>query len=133
MYSVLFSSDNWLFSFIIFLDVIPFLVIVKGKTAMGAVPFKIVFMTKLDVINAVSKATELPKKDVDKAITSAVSVISRFLSEGKRVHISKLGTFYVRNVDTRMARNPQTGDAVKVDPHNRVGFKCSTTLKRSVN
>lgn len=32
------SLSDMLFSDIIFLDVIPFLVIVKGKTAMGAVP-----------------------------------------------------------------------------------------------
>lgn len=90
-------------------------------------------MTKVDVINKVKSATGMSRKQAEAIVTATVDALAELIASGDEVHIPKLGTFYVKTVQERAARNPQTGESVMVPPHKRVGFKCSTTLKHAVN
>ncbi|MBT7972014.1 MAG: HU family DNA-binding protein, partial [Verrucomicrobia bacterium] len=49
-----------------------------------------------------------------------------------KVQIIGFGTFEVKNRAARMGRNPKTGEAMQINASKSVGFKPSSTLKKSL-
>ncbi len=62
-------------------------------------------------------------KTVDEVIGAIKSVIGR----GEKVVIPNFGTFVVKRRDERTARNPRTGETVKVAARDVLNFKPSKT------
>ena len=67
-----------------------------------------------DLIKMVGENTGINKKDVRAVLTEFASVV-RYEVLGKKfsVRIPKLGTFKIRNRESRMCRNPRTGRLCK--------------------
>lgn len=59
-------------------------------------------------------------------------LVTGIIEEGS-VALTGLGTFQVVTTSPRMARNPQTGEKVKVDPKNRVRFRPGQNLSDMAN
>ena len=95
-------------------------------------------MTKTELIRKVSEVTGISQKDVRvvlEAITEAKpgkGIISTTLKQGGKVTISGFGTFYLRARNSRQARNPKTGTAVKVPKRHYPAFKPSKSLKEAL-
>ena len=89
-------------------------------------------MNKKELINAVAESG-LTKKDAEAAINSIFEAISDALAEGENVQLIGFGTFVVKDKAAREARNPRTGETVKIAASKAVGFKPGKALKDKVN
>ena len=90
-------------------------------------------MNKTDLINVVVAETGLAEKDVKAVVSSTLDAISNALKENDKVQLIGFGTFEVKKVEARDGRNPQTGEAIKIDAHKKVNFSSAQALKDHVN
>ena len=90
-------------------------------------------MNKTELISAVAAATELSRKDADKAVNAAVEAIVAALKAGEKVQIVGLGGFEVKERAARAARNPRTGEEIQIDASKSVSFRPGNALKDEIN
>ena len=73
-------------------------------------------MNKSNLVELITnKNTYLTKKDIDECLSEVLNFASDSLEKGKRIEIRGFGTFSTRKRETRIARNPKTGTAIKVN------------------
>jgi integration host factor beta subunit len=89
-------------------------------------------MTKADLVDEIAERTGLTKKDVAETVDEFLTAVSRALIAGKHIEIRGFGTFKVKDRKARIARNPRTGDAVRVPERKVPVFKVSKELKDKV-
>ena len=89
-------------------------------------------MNKVELIAAVAAKAELSKKDAEKAIAAVVASIEEALVKGDKVQLIGFGTFEVRERAEKEARNPRTGETIKVEATKVPAFKAGAALKDKV-
>ena len=89
-------------------------------------------MNKTELISAVAAATELSRKDADKAVNAAEAIVAA-LKAGEKVQIVGLGGFEVKERAARAARNPRTGEEIQIAASKSVSFKPGKALKDEIN
>ena len=90
-------------------------------------------MTKADLVDAVSRVTELNRKDSEIVVESLFESIVKALKSGDKLEVRGFGSFRIRERRARQGRNPKTGEKVNV-PENRVPyFKPTKELKDLIN
>ncbi len=92
-------------------------------------------MTKADLVEQVADAIGpgITKKDCALVVDGLLNAIKKALSEHNHIEIRGFGTFKVRERRSRMARNPRTGDPVKVPSRAVPVFKPSKDLRVQVS
>jgi len=90
-------------------------------------------MTKADLIEAVSRATELNKKQAEEIVNTFLESIIDSLNRGEGVELRGFGSFRIRSRGPRMGRNPRTGESVKVPAKKVPYFKVGRHLKEMIN
>lgn len=90
-------------------------------------------MNKTELIAAVAKATDLSRKDADKAVNAAFDAITAALKAGEKVQIVGFGGFEAKERAARTARNPRTGEEITIEASKAVSFKAGKALKDEVN
>lgn len=90
-------------------------------------------MTKAELIETVSTASGLSKKDAAAALNVTIDAITASLEKGEKVTLPGFGTFEVREKAATTARNPRTGDTIEVPAKKAPAFKPGATLKSVVN
>ncbi len=71
-------------------------------------------MNRKELVNAVAAHTDMEPRDVDKAMKGMTEVIEAVAAKGEQVTISGFAKFARVDRPARMARNPATGEPVKV-------------------
>ena len=90
-------------------------------------------MTKADLIDEVSKLSNLTKKETETIVNTIFDNITDALAKGDKVELRGFGSFRIRHRNSRKGRNPKTGSAVDV-PQKRVPFfKVGKRLRELVN
>jgi DNA-binding protein HU-beta len=89
-------------------------------------------MKKGDLITSVGEQAELTKAQASDAVNAMLNTIALGLKEGDKITITGFGTFSVTKRPARMARNPKTGEMVKVGPKMAVKFRAGRDLKEFV-
>src|SRR3954447_6598605 len=69
------------------------------------------------------------KKAASEAVDGLVDIIIRTVNKGEKVNITGFGVFEKRARAARTARNPRTGEAVRVKKTNVPAFRAGTTFK----
>ena len=90
-------------------------------------------MNKSELVAAVQEATQLKKKDAEAAVVAFVDTIKKALKKGEKVQLIGFGTFESKKRPARVARNPRTGEEIKVKASNAPVFKASKALKDEMN
>ena len=90
-------------------------------------------MNKIELINALKNECMISKKEAATIVDLFFDKISSALSEGDRVEIRGLCTFFVKEYESYNGRNPRTGETVAVSPKKPPFFKCGQELKRRVD
>ena len=67
------------------------------------------------------------------ALNGVIDVISEALAKGEKVQLIGFGTFEAKNRPARVARNPRTGESVKIAASKAPVFKAGKALKDAVN
>ncbi|MDG1072716.1 MAG: HU family DNA-binding protein [Akkermansiaceae bacterium] len=91
-------------------------------------------MNKGELIEAVQKklGSEATKRLAEDALAAVLGSIEEGVKSDQKVQIIGFGTFEVKNRAARMGRNPKTGEAMQISASKSVGFKPSSTLKKSL-
>ena len=90
-------------------------------------------MNKSNIINIVTERNNLSLSDVEYSIKKVIEYMSANLYQGERIEIRGFGTFSLHTHQSRIARNPKTGDKIALERRNTVHFKPSKELKSRVN
>ncbi len=91
-------------------------------------------MTKSELIEQLAGVnTALSKKEAELVVNTIFDSISQALIGGDRVEIRGFGSFTIRERDAREARNPKSGDLVKIPPKKTPFFKTGKELRERVN
>lgn len=88
-------------------------------------------MNKTELINAVAQKG-FSKTDADLAVKAVIDSITEALKNGEKVQLIGFGTFEVRERAEKEARNPRTGEVVKVAATKVPAFKAGQALKNAV-
>jgi integration host factor subunit beta len=90
-------------------------------------------VNKSDIINLVSDKNNLELSDVEYSVKKIIDYMGANLYQGNRIEIRGFGTFSLHTHQSRIARNPKTGDKIALERRNTVHFKPSKELKSRVN
>ncbi len=91
-------------------------------------------MTKSELIERIaSKNPHLMVKDIERIVAVVLDKITSSLAAGDRVEFRGFGTFSVRTRTPRIAKNPRTGEQVKVEERNIPHFKTGKQLFELLN
>jgi integration host factor subunit beta len=91
-------------------------------------------MTKSELIEQLTSDNEvLNKREAEMIVNSIFDSIGQALVEGDRVEIRGFGSFTVRERDAREARNPKSGDIVRISAKKTPFFKTGKELRERVN
>jgi integration host factor subunit beta len=91
-------------------------------------------MTKSELIERLSlTAGTLNKREAELVVNTIFDSIGDALIDGGRVEIRGFGSFSIRERDGREARNPKSGDVVKIPPKKTPFFKTGKELRERVN
>ena len=89
---------------------------------------------KSDIVKALQRHFQkLPNTDVERIIETIFKYLGNALSEGKNIEIRGLGTFKIKNMPERNARNPKTGEAIIIERKNKIKWKTSKLLNQRIN
>ncbi len=89
-------------------------------------------MNKTELVDAVSDAAEISKASANKAIDALLDSVTKTLAKGDKVTLIGFGTFEVRKRSARTARNPRTGEPIKIAATTVPAFKAGKKLKDAV-
>jgi DNA-binding protein HU-beta len=89
-------------------------------------------MNKADLVEAVHGVLQGTKVQSEQVVDTVVEAIVKTLKKGDEVSIAGLGIFSVKARAARMARNPKTGEQVKVPATKVPKFRAAKALKDAV-
>ena len=75
----------------------------------------------------------IPNNNVEKIVESIFKYLSNALAEGRNIEIRGLGTFKIKKMPARNARNPKTGESIMIEEKNKLKWKSSKLLNFRIN
>jgi len=90
-------------------------------------------MNKLEMIQALKDASDLPKSEAAGVVDIFFNGMADALAKGDRVEIRGFCSFFVKEYDGYTGRNPKTGERVKIAPKKLPFFKAGKELKERVD
>ncbi len=89
-------------------------------------------MNKAGIVDAVHAVLGGTKVQAEQAVDAMLNGIIESLKKGEEVSIAGLGIFSVKQRAAREARNPRTGEAIKVAAMKVPKFRAAKALKDAV-
>lgn len=93
-------------------------------------------MTKTELIDAIASGVDgltKAKAKAEQALNVTLQAIMESVGKGDAVSLIGFGTFSQGERAERMARNPRTGEEIKVEAAKTVKFKAGQKFKDAVN
>ena len=91
-------------------------------------------MTKSELVDQLStNAGSLNKKEAELIVNTIFTSIGDALVSGDRVEIRGFGSFSIRERDAREARNPKSGEVVRIPAKKTPFFKTGKELRSRVD
>jgi DNA-binding protein HU-beta len=90
-------------------------------------------LNKSELIDSIAKSTGGSKKVVSETLEATISTIQKQVKSGNKVTIPGFGTFERRSRSARTARNPRTGEPIKVKASKVPAFKAGAGFKSYVS
>ena len=89
-------------------------------------------MTKNELARELAEEMDVPRRQVVDLIEAMLEKITDVLKSGDKVQLTPFGQFKVRDRAARIARNPKTGEPIKVPAKRVLKFIPGRTLKEAV-
>ena len=80
----------------------------------------------------VAEQLMLPKAQAKSLVDGFFEIVKAHILKGVKVKLGDIGTLSVRHRKARMARNPRTGEQVKVKASKKLAFRQSATMRDAV-
>ncbi|GAB5465018.1 MAG: HU family DNA-binding protein [Candidatus Kapaibacteriales bacterium] len=90
-------------------------------------------VTKAEILDKLFHNTDLNKNQCKVAFESIVDLLIDYVSEGNRIELRGFGVFNSKARQPRMARNPRTGEEVKLGVRYVPVFKPSPDFIKKVD
>lgn len=90
-------------------------------------------ITKSDLVARLSEATGWTKVDVEIILNGFMAGVMESIQDGDRVEIRGFGSFYSKERQPRMVKNPKTDTMIAVDHRFVPVFKPAKHFRESVN
>jgi integration host factor subunit beta len=90
-------------------------------------------MTKAELVEEVSRVSDLTKKHSEVIVDTVFRSIIDALQKGEKIELRGFGSFRLRQREPRKGRNPKTGARVDVPPKRVPYFKPGKELKDLIN
>lgn len=91
-------------------------------------------MIKSELIQKIAEENpHLYQRDVERIVGSIFDKIIDAMASGNRVELRGFGAFSVKKRDSRMGRNPRTGESVPVEEKHVPFFKTGKLLRDRLN
>ncbi len=91
-------------------------------------------MTKSELIERIAaEQSQLSAKDVELAVKMILDHMAETLAEGERIEIRGFGSFSLHYRESRLGRNPKTGEKVELEGKFVPHFKPGKELRERVN
>jgi integration host factor subunit alpha len=94
----------------------------KGKTVV-----------KADLVDRVYEKVGFTRQEAVEAVDTLLSEIKAVLASGEDVRISGFAGFHLKNKKSRNARNPRTGEPIRIRSRRVLTFKPSQQLLITTN
>jgi len=89
-------------------------------------------MTRDNLIEQISSAAGIAKKQAEDALKAFTEAVTTALSKGDDVTLTGFGTFKISNRAARQGVNPRTGEKLQVPAMKVPKFKAGKSLKEAV-
>jgi DNA-binding protein HU-beta len=89
-------------------------------------------MNKRELIAQIAQDTGVTKSSAGAAVDSLLEAITKALKKGDAITFVGFGTFRTTQRRARVAKNPRTGDAIKIPKRRVVRFIAGKALKSAV-
>ena len=90
-------------------------------------------LVKAAIIDQTYEKVGFTRQEAAKAVEILFDVIKSELKNGNNVRISRFASFVLREKMARNARNPKTGEIIRIRPRTVLTFKPSKQLLDSTN
>lgn len=80
-------------------------------------------MTKQDIIQSVCERLDLPKPQAAQLVQATFDALMDSVIRDGRVELRNFGIFQIKRRQSRIGRNPKTGEKIRVAPRFIVNFK----------
>lgn len=90
-------------------------------------------MTKAELVDQVARNTQLTKKHAEIMVNTVFESIVDSLKDGEKIELRGFGSFRIRQRDSRIGRNPKTGETVDVPSKKIPYFKPGKELRELLN
>lgn len=90
-------------------------------------------MTKAELIDDVTEATGLKKKDVTNVVEAVFGAMTEELKKHQKVQIVGFGTFEPRRRKARAGRDPRNQSTIRIPASWSLGFRPGRQLKEAVS
>lgn len=90
-------------------------------------------MTKKDFANQMAENYNIKKTDALNIIDTFLNTLCDAFETGEGVKFVGFGSFEVRARDSRIGKNPLTGEDIQIEASKTIAFKCGKELKNLVN
>lgn len=90
-------------------------------------------MNKAELVEEIASSTGESRRLVQNVLDTYIDVVQKQVKKGEKVSLPGFGTFERRARAARTARNPQTGDPIKVKASKVPAFKPGAGFKSFVN
>jgi DNA-binding protein HU-beta len=89
-------------------------------------------MNKAELVADVAERMSDSKTKAGEAVDAVFEAITAALQQGDEIRLPSFGVFAVTQTAERKARNPQTGEEVKVPAGRRARFRAGKALKEAL-
>ena len=96
----------------------------NARSAKGGRP-----LNKKELIDSVADSVGESRRLVNDVLDATISAVQQQVKRGERVSLPGFGTFERRNRSARTARNPRTGEEIKVPATKVPAFKPGSGFK----
>ena len=90
-------------------------------------------LVKADIVDLVYGKVGFTRQEAAEAVDFLFEVIKSRLAQGENVRISRFASFILKKKNARNARNPKTGESIRINPRTVLTFKPSKQLLVSTN
>jgi len=91
-------------------------------------------MTKSELIDAIVELEDqITRREAEVVVNNILAAIGDALGRGERVELRGFGSFFTKERDARVGRNPKTGESVHVPAKVVPQFKPGKELRERVD
>lgn len=89
-------------------------------------------MNKQELVKEIAAEMKMTQKDTAAILEAALSRIEEAVAAGEKVQLAGFGTFERKQREERIARNPKTGEPVKISAGFVPVFKAGKAFRETV-